>query len=252
MRVGRILRSPAIIAAVVSTTVTLTIGGVVALASIPDAQGYIHGCYDNQSGALRVIDDATQTCAAGETAIQWRRDGVSGITAGFGLVGGGNGAVSLSADTKLLQVRVDGSCKTGAIASIGAKGGVACWRGFGAREHRFTGGQSMSNGAPQTIMSMPVGTGASLVIATIGLGTALEIDLGGTGIATCYLRDLQGNTYDANVSSLGSYAEGQMVLVGTPHITQDHDAIRVMCGDNGPPNGVDFESGTMAVTPLGV
>jgi len=53
----------------------------IAVASIPDSNGVIHGCYltsgnPNVRGALRVIDtDAGQTCGSGETAISWDQQG---------------------------------------------------------------------------------------------------------------------------------------------------------------------------------
>lgn len=51
----------------------------VAVASIPDSNGVIHGCRDNKSGALRVIDsDKGQTCKSGETALTWNQSGPQG------------------------------------------------------------------------------------------------------------------------------------------------------------------------------
>lgn len=51
--------------------VLLAIGGV-AVASIPDAQGVIHGCRKNTDGSLKVIDSATQTCGNGYTVLNWQ------------------------------------------------------------------------------------------------------------------------------------------------------------------------------------
>jgi hypothetical protein len=48
-----------------------SLGGVEASASIPDASGVIHSCRDDRKGTLRIIDDATETCARGETALEW-------------------------------------------------------------------------------------------------------------------------------------------------------------------------------------
>lgn len=67
----------------------LTVGAVVgagalgvagiALASIPAADGVIHGCYHTTNGNLRVVDDATTaSCRTGETAIQWNQTGPEG------------------------------------------------------------------------------------------------------------------------------------------------------------------------------
>jgi hypothetical protein len=53
------------------------IAGAVAVATIPDASGVIHGCY-NKSGDLRVIDDAVETCKQNETPLNWNQTGPQG------------------------------------------------------------------------------------------------------------------------------------------------------------------------------
>ncbi|HKX73575.1 MAG TPA: hypothetical protein VJM32_06150 [Candidatus Saccharimonadales bacterium] len=62
----------------------LAIGGVTtyaAVASIPDAQGIVHACRLNLTGAIRVIDTDSQSCIAlTETAIQLSSP-TSGMTA---------------------------------------------------------------------------------------------------------------------------------------------------------------------------
>jgi hypothetical protein len=50
----------------------------IAYASIPDANGVIHGCYLNARGTLRVIDTATQNCTSGETPLSWKQTGSQG------------------------------------------------------------------------------------------------------------------------------------------------------------------------------
>jgi hypothetical protein len=46
-----------------TAAIVLCLGGAaVALASIPDSAGVIHGCRDAKTGVLRVIDPATSTC----------------------------------------------------------------------------------------------------------------------------------------------------------------------------------------------
>ena len=58
----------------------LAIGGI-AFAAIPDGAGAIHGCYDKQSGALRVTDTASnqpKSCTAKETALSWNQQGPAG------------------------------------------------------------------------------------------------------------------------------------------------------------------------------
>ena len=61
--------------------VALGAAGGVAYSSIPDAQGVIHGCYDDSTGALRVIDTgASGICRGGETALDWNQQGQIGLT----------------------------------------------------------------------------------------------------------------------------------------------------------------------------
>jgi hypothetical protein len=56
---------------IVTMAVVGAIAGV-ALATIPDSSGVIHGCYDNKTGGLRVIDtDKGHTCTKSETALTW-------------------------------------------------------------------------------------------------------------------------------------------------------------------------------------
>lgn len=57
----------------------VAVGGV-AYSSIPDPQGVIHGCYDNTTGALRVIDTAgSDVCRGGQTALDWNQQGQPGL-----------------------------------------------------------------------------------------------------------------------------------------------------------------------------
>jgi hypothetical protein len=64
-------------------------------ASIPDAQGVIHGCYSTSlahgspTGALRVIDTAklNGNCASWETALNWNQTGPRGPTGARGPTG---------------------------------------------------------------------------------------------------------------------------------------------------------------------
>lgn len=49
-----------------------------AVASIPDSAGTIHGCYATRTGALRVIDAPAQQCTSKEVAISWAQEGPAG------------------------------------------------------------------------------------------------------------------------------------------------------------------------------
>jgi hypothetical protein len=68
--------SPSVAVALLALLVA--IGGV-AVASIPGQDGVIRGCYDNSTGALRVIDpDAGRSCSGTETALSWNQQGPKG------------------------------------------------------------------------------------------------------------------------------------------------------------------------------
>jgi hypothetical protein len=106
----------------------LAVGGAVfgiasaVQASIPDASGVIHGCYNtslargNPTGALRVIDTskANGVCASWETALNWNQKGVKGVTGPTGPTGP-NGATGPKGASGAKGV-------TGARGSTGAGG----------------------------------------------------------------------------------------------------------------------------------
>jgi hypothetical protein len=57
-------------------------GAAATLASIPDAGGVIHGCYQKNVGNLRVIDPAAgERCRPPEIAISWSQTGPQGLQA---------------------------------------------------------------------------------------------------------------------------------------------------------------------------
>ena len=68
-----------------ANTATLTVAAAilvcaaVAYATIPDAAGVIHGCYNTVNGNLRVIDvGAGQTCKPVEAPLSWNQAGAPG------------------------------------------------------------------------------------------------------------------------------------------------------------------------------
>ena len=58
-------------------SIGVALASVIAYASIPGANGVIHGCY-KRDGSLRVIDAATEQCRNAETPIRWNRTGPQG------------------------------------------------------------------------------------------------------------------------------------------------------------------------------
>jgi hypothetical protein len=73
----RKLIRPAVVA--LAITAALAVAGGIAYATIPDAGGVIHGCYQKNQGALRVIDtDKGQTCSSSESPLTWSQTGPPG------------------------------------------------------------------------------------------------------------------------------------------------------------------------------
>lgn len=68
------------------------IGSAAVYASIPDGSGVIHACYNNSTGMTRIIDDSSQTCRGGETAITWNQTGPQGPQGPQGPPGSGGGS----------------------------------------------------------------------------------------------------------------------------------------------------------------
>ena len=56
----------------------LALAGGIAYATIPDANGVIHGCRKTGSGLLRVIDADVASCKPGEARLNWNQQGVQG------------------------------------------------------------------------------------------------------------------------------------------------------------------------------
>jgi hypothetical protein len=59
----------------------------VALASIPDANGNIHGCVNTVLGSVRIIDSATSSCTFLEKSIVWNEGGSAGAAGPAGPAG---------------------------------------------------------------------------------------------------------------------------------------------------------------------
>src|SRR5215831_13289598 len=63
------------------------VAGGAAYASIPDSSGVIHGCYQKNSGNLRVVDPSTDTCLPSEVGLNWSQTGPTGPTGPKGATG---------------------------------------------------------------------------------------------------------------------------------------------------------------------
>ena len=95
---GKLFR-PAIVGLVIVGA--LAAGGI-AYATIPDAGGVIHGCYQKKQGTFRVIDtDQSQTCSSSETSLDFNQTGPQGQPGTTGATGptGATGATGATGPT---------------------------------------------------------------------------------------------------------------------------------------------------------
>ena len=63
---------------VLGSAVFISLLGVIAYASIPDADGVIHVCYRTSNGSLRVIDTAVESCGGNELPLSFNQSGPEG------------------------------------------------------------------------------------------------------------------------------------------------------------------------------
>src|SRR5215467_2987445 len=68
-------------------TIFVLIGVVAMYATIPDASGVIHGCFNKSGGSIRVIDNSVITCGSNEIELHWNVTGPQGPIGPQGVVG---------------------------------------------------------------------------------------------------------------------------------------------------------------------
>ncbi len=147
------------------SSVLLVVAGIVAFASIPDSAGVINGCYATKTGALRVIDSPTQSCAKGEIALSWNQVGPQGLqgiqgiqgipgTNGINGKGGADGTSVASAPANPLNCPYGGSQFT-AVTGVT----YACNGAPGTNGTDGTDGTSVTS-APADSLNCPYGGSA--------------------------------------------------------------------------------------------
>jgi hypothetical protein len=104
-------RDAAMVFASVITTMALVGAVAIATGVIPGADGVIHGCYDQNTGSLRVVADTTD-CRRNEFALQWNQSGPRGPS-------GPQGASGAKGDT-------GATGPAGTLASFDALIGLPC------------------------------------------------------------------------------------------------------------------------------
>ena len=117
------------IAMLAGGAVVLAVGGV-ALASIPNSDGVIDGCYNSSSGALRVIDTSSEACSFKETAISWNQQGPPGSPGGQGAPGAPGAAGEQG------PAGPQGSPGAGDVTAMGDEAYLTC---VGTRQGAFNG-----------------------------------------------------------------------------------------------------------------
>jgi hypothetical protein len=75
MSAGQFVRRKRVAIPLVAATVAAL--GIGVSAAIPDPNGVIHGCYKQNNGDLRLVDDPSQ-CQNSESAIFWNQQGIQG------------------------------------------------------------------------------------------------------------------------------------------------------------------------------
>ena len=170
-------------------------------ASIPDASGVIHGCYNTSNahgvpnGALRVIDTAKANgnCASWEAPLNWETaKGVTGASRPTGPTGatgptgptGPAGPTGATGPSGAAGVGVNGSCSTNhAIQSVNANGSVNCVAFTPSGRVLTTGELVVSLGASQTLFDI----GGTKVTGNCTAGGHAQVLIGSDGGAGAFI-----------------------------------------------------------------
>jgi len=162
----------------IATAATVLAAASFAFGAIPDGGGEIHGCYDKQSGALRVTDTQTnqpKSCGAKELPLQWAMRGIQGLPGPAGPQGpAGQPGADPVADAHVALFGTD-------TGNASPSYGVACTLG----EVRLTAAAAhTAGGVPADGQLLPIGQNQALFSL---LGTTY----GGDGKTTFALPDLR-------------------------------------------------------------
>jgi hypothetical protein len=236
--------------------VALVVGGAVfaiataVQASIPDAHGVIHGCYNtslahgNPSGALRVIDTASVngTCTAWELPLAWNQRGVRGPTGAKGPTGpkGATGAKGPKGATgqKGPKGATGARGPTGAKGASGAKGpsgptgrtGVTGPTGASGLSHgysAFTAFKDVTGGNvfPTTVASFAVQAGSYMIWAKVG----------GPNSGDVHCSIVTANGTVASGSPAGPGLDTDLVMMGSAASLPANTSISLECTTNTTP-----------------
>ena len=197
---------------------------------------------------------------------------ITAVSAGTGLSGGGtSGAVTLSADTSVLQARVSGTCSVGNyIREVAADGTVTCGTDAdsGGDITGVTAGAGMTGGGTSGTVSLGIATGgvtsslisAGAVTATHVLSTSVQLRVSGScsvgnyvravavdGTVTCGADANSGGTITGSgATSQVAVWDGASSITGDPYFTYAANLLYLNGGINLGPTTAATGQGTIA------
>lgn len=171
---------------VLSAAAALALVGGVAVASVPDASGVIHGCRKASDGSVRVIDTAsTPTCPSGYVALNWSQAGPAGPAGAAGPAGpagpaGAAGPAGLSDVHIASDQRSVGQAQPGSSPAL-VRIGCGASPG-GAPYQAISGGYRIDSGPLQVIGLQPIPP-----VPNVGIEWQVTVDsTAGAGLITAY------------------------------------------------------------------
>lgn len=170
------------LAAVIVGIVAVTSGSA-AFAAIPDGNGVIHGCYDNQSGQLRIYDSDTNApkgCGSKETSLSWNQQGPQGVPGPQGPKG-----------------------DTGDPGPQGAPGPQGEPGPSDAYVHRAADPVTLSSNAETVVTSLDLPAGKYVISAQALVGSTHDGPIG----VSCSLLAFEGGAYVPGSADNGSFAK---------------------------------------------
>lgn len=218
----------------------VALAGSVAVASIPDSAGVIHGCFQEKTGLLRVIDQSTNGCRPDETAIQWNQSGPQGPAGPQGPTGPAGPPGSVGSPLYLDFVGSCGSGTNGPPAQRNAFGfvigtftspvGVGCASGSTFQMHQtfdfqnvngpgglFASGSGTATCNPCTVAGRTGSVSFSLTVvgpvATDDSGNPAGSLLGGTWTITAATDGLSGLTGQGTYAAV-AFSPGETTYPG--------------------------------------
>jgi hypothetical protein len=170
------------IALAVGSSLAISVGGAVALASIPGDGGVISSCYAKVGGYLHVIDAPSSSCKANEVLLTWNQQGPQGPQGLEGPQGPQGPAGPAGPQGEPGASGVSGYEVRHVVAAIGAGDTVIFDVSCGAGKRVLGGGVARTVPWLEVLASVPDGSATAWRVAITNTG-AFAGDA--TGYATC-------------------------------------------------------------------